>query len=95
MILSHQGHRVDEILDLAQTGLMRYVRQYTSNISWTKINIVDLIIELSTGVGEGGGHFPYLGMVRRFRGDDPLFYFQSDWVPILYLNTMRLNPSFC
>ncbi len=35
-------------------------------------------------------------MVERFRGDDPCIGdFQSDWVPILYLNTIRLNPSFC
>ncbi len=32
-------------------------------------------------------------MVGRFRGDDPCFWgFQSDWVPILYLNTIRLTP---
>ncbi len=46
--------------------------------------------------GTGGGILPYLGMVGRFRGDDPRFWdFQSDWVPILYLITIRLTPSFC
>ncbi len=35
-------------------------------------------------------------MVGRFRGDDPRFCdFQSDWVPILYLNTIWLTLSFC
>ncbi len=30
------------------------------------------------------------------RGDDPRFGdFQSDWVPILSLNTIRLTPSIC
>ncbi len=30
---------------------------------------------------------------RRFCGDDPhLFDFQSDWVPFLYFNIMRLTP---
>ncbi len=43
----------------------------------------------------GGGVLPYLCMVGRFCGDDPRFCdFQSDWVPILYLNTIRLTPSF-
>ncbi len=38
----------------------------------------------------------YLGMVERFRGDDPRFWdFRSDWVYILYLSTIRLTPSFC
>ncbi len=32
-------------------------------------------------------------MVGRFCGDDPHFGdFQSDWVPFLYLNTIRLTP---
>ncbi len=31
----------------------------------------------------------------RFHSDDPsFFYFQSDWVHILYLSTIRLTPSF-
>ncbi len=39
---------------------------------------------------------PYLGMVGRFRSNDPRFGdFQSNWVPILYLSTIRLIPSFC
>ncbi len=43
----------------------------------------------------GRGVHPYLGMVGRFCSDDPIFfYLQSDWVPILYLNTIRLTPSF-
>ncbi len=42
-----------------------------------------------------GGVHPYLGMVGRFRGDDPrVLDFQSDWVPILYINIIRLTPSF-
>ncbi len=42
-----------------------------------------------------GGVHPYLGNVGRFRGDDPrFFYFKCDWVPILYLNTIRLTPLF-
>ncbi len=48
-----------------------------------------------TPPGGGGGVYPYLGMVGRFRGDDPRFGdFQSDWVPILYINTIRLTTSF-
>ncbi len=47
----------------------------------------------------GGGGTPILRhgrMVGRFRGDDPRFGdFQSDWVPILYLITIRLTHSFC
>ncbi len=44
----------------------------------------------------GGEVNPYLDMVGRFRGDDPRFGdFQSDWIPILYLNTIQLTPSFC
>ncbi len=36
---------------------------------------------------------PYLGMVGRFRNDEPRFGdFQSNWVLILYLNTIRLTP---
>ncbi len=36
----------------------------------------------------GGVLFPYMGMVRRYRGDDPPFGdLQYDWVPILYLYT--------
>ncbi len=35
---------------------------------------------------------PYFGMVGRFRGDGPHFLnFQSDWVPILYLNPFQLT----
>ncbi len=46
--------------------------------------------------GGGGGVLPYLGMEGMFCGDDPHFWdFQSDWVPILYLITIRLTPSFC
>ncbi len=34
-----------------------------------------------------------MGMVGRFRSDDPRFrVFQSYWVPILYVNTIRLIP---
>ncbi len=41
----------------------------------------------------GGGVLTYLGMVERFRGDDPRFWdFLSDWVYILYLNTIWLTP---
>ncbi len=37
----------------------------------------------------------YLGMVGRLLGDYPrLGGFQSDWVPIVYLNRIRLTPSF-
>ncbi len=44
----------------------------------------------------GGGVLTYLGMVERFRGDDHHFWdFRSDWVYILYLNTIRLTPSVC
>ncbi len=47
-------------------------------------------------VGPVAGLHPYLCMVGRFRGDDPRFGdFRSDWVPILYLSTIRLTPSFC
>ncbi len=43
--------------------------------------------------GGGRGVLPYLGMIGRFCGDDPRFGdFQSQWVPILYLNTIRLTP---
>ncbi len=36
-----------------------------------------------------GWVLPYLGMAGRFCGDDPRFWnFESDWVPILYLNTI-------
>ncbi len=39
---------------------------------------------------------PYLCIVVRFCGDDPrLWDFQSDCVPILYLTTIRVTPSFC
>ncbi len=42
------------------------------------------------------GWSPGVGMVGRFRGDDPRFWdFQSDWVSFLYLNTIWLTPSFC
>ncbi len=52
--------------------------------------------EIHNGGLEGPGVLPYLGMVGRFRGDDPRFWnFQSDWVPTLYLITIRLTPSFC
>ncbi len=39
-----------------------------------------------------GWVLPYLGMVGRFRGHDPHFGdFQSDWVPILYINSIWLT----
>ncbi len=42
---------------------------------------------------QGGGVLPYLCMAGRFCSDDLRFWdFQSDWVPILYLNTIRLTP---
>ncbi len=38
---------------------------------------------------QNSGVLPYLCMVGRFRSDDPRFWdFQSDWVPILYHNTI-------
>ncbi len=44
----------------------------------------------------GEGVLTYLGMVERFRGDDPrLWDFHSDWVYMLYLNTIRLTPFSC
>ncbi len=43
-----------------------------------------------------GWVLPYLGMVVRVPGNDPHFGGdQSDWVPILYLHTIWLIPSFC
>ncbi len=42
------------------------------------------------GYAPGGGGGEYLGMVGRFRGDDPRFWdFQSDWVPF----SAPSNPS--
>ncbi len=42
-----------------------------------------------------GWVLPYLCMVGRFHADDPRFGdFQSDWVPILYLNTIQLTLTF-
>ncbi len=38
----------------------------------------------------------FMGIVGMFRGNDRLFGdFQSDWIPILYLNTIQLTLSFC
>ncbi len=38
----------------------------------------------------------YFGMVGRLRSDDhDLWDFQSNWVPILYLNMIQLTTSFC
>ncbi len=55
-----------------------------------QINVLYMPVFLSMGV------LPYLGMVGRFRGDDPrLWDFRSDWVPIIYLSTIRLTSSFC
>ncbi len=52
---------------------------------------INLIIHplLTIVTNDQGKHpgwvLPYLGMVGRFRGDDPsLGDFQSDWVPILF-----------
>ncbi len=43
----------------------------------------NLDLEISSPMCPGWVH-QYLGMVRRFRGDDPRFGdFQSDWVPLL------------
>ncbi len=43
----------------------------------------------------GVGVLLYVGMVGRFPVDDLHFWdFQSDWVPILYLNKIQLTPSF-
>ncbi len=43
----------------------------------------------------GWGVLPYLGMVGRFRGDDPCFgEFQSDWVPILEKIGLYLSHLF-
>ncbi len=47
---------------------------------------------------QGWGWFVlrYMGMVAQFCSDDSHFSdFQSDWLPILYLNTVRLTHSFC
>ncbi len=44
----------------------------------------------------GRGVLPYLGMVGRFRGDDPRFCdCWSDLVPIVWCNQIRLTHSFC
>ncbi len=40
--------------------------------------------------GGGGG-----GCTWAWQGGSRFWDFQSDWVPILYLNTIRLTPSFC
>ncbi len=53
-------------------------------------------MESLEGVESPGWVLPYLHMVGRFCGDDPHFEdFQSNWVPILYPNTIQLTPSFC
>ncbi len=40
-----------------------------------------------------GGVLPYMGMVGRFCGDDSHFSdFQSNFIPILYLNSIWLTP---
>ncbi len=38
---------------------------------------------------------PYLGMVGRFRSDDPHLDFLFDWVHVLCLIMIWLTPSFC
>ncbi len=39
---------------------------------------------------------PHLDITGRFRGGEPCFGdFQSNWIPILYPNTIQLIPSFC
>ncbi len=44
----------------------------------------------------GRGVLPYLGMVGRFLGNDPHFCdCQSDLIPIVWCNQVRLTPSFC
>ncbi len=52
------------------------------------------IMSFSTGIeARGGGGLTYLGMVERFHVYDPRFWdFRSDWVYVLYLNTIRLTP---
>ncbi len=38
------------------------------------------------------GGTPILGMIGRFHSDDPCYWdFQSEWVPILYLNIIFLQ----
>ncbi len=58
-----------------------------------------MLVASLLGMMGGGGWWvilPYVGMVGRFCGDNHRFGdIQSDWVPILYLNTIRLTPSFC
>ncbi len=47
----------------------------------------------NTRTFHGGGVLPYFG---RFCSDDPHFYdCQSDFVPIVWCNQIRLTPSFC
>ncbi len=44
----------------------------------------------------GRGVLPYLGIVGRFRSDDPRFCdCRSDLVPIVWCNKIRLTPSCC
>ncbi len=73
------------------------------NFLWILV-AVDVIIILYYHINtfvKNWGHYlgwvlPYLDMVGRFRGDDPHFGdSQFNWVPILYLNTIRMTPCFC
>ncbi len=69
------------------------VRPYV-NLLATHIDLCS--IEYSLGDAPPRGVLTYLGMVERFRGYDPRFWdFRSDWVYILYLNTIRLTPFVC
>ncbi len=53
--------------------------------AWKVLKVVSIIV-----LGPGGGVLPYLGMVGRFRGDEPRFWdFQSDWEPF----SASSNPS--
>ncbi len=59
---------------------------FVMTVSWS-------FVPLQVGSSPGWGVLLYLGMVGRFCGDDPIFGdFQSDWVPILFLNTIHWPP---
>ncbi len=90
------------LLEMALTCFVVFHRSYITLVAKTaqeeraeKSHADDISALFSLLLSDLGRVLPYLGMVGRFRGDDPhVWDFLSNWVPILCLIKMWLTPSF-
>ncbi len=84
------------LVELVSEYLSVFTQLYLRNgVSYCIKGLCNLSLEVQ-GPFMGERVLPFLGMVGRFRGDDPRFCdCQSDLVPIVWCNQIQLTPSFC